>query len=223
MTRTTACPVARAAAGLAVVLSALLLPAPAAEARSRYEDGERIRITGLVTDPAGRPIPQLHVVLEASRGYFNLRRFQRDKKDVTRLSGLTDERGEYSLEWPWNGYYNTFELLVGIPVRRPDGEKLKILERVDITRRIEKGSPVVSAVVVSNVDFVTNLRQFLATIRTEEERRIYQQAGKPDRVERLEYPEHTEVSWWYFASGKVYRFRDGRLVKIDPFEPVKGF
>lgn len=222
MERPTPSLAARACAGLIALLLALA-PGTAGAARGPYEDGERIRITGLVTDPAGRPIPQLHVVLEASRSTFNFRRFAREKKDLTRLTDLTDDRGEYTLEWPWNSYYNTFELVVGIPVRRADGEKLKVLERVELTRRIQKGSPVVSAVVVANADFVTDLRQFLATIQTEDEHRIHQQAGKPDRVERVRYPDHVEVSWWYFESGKVYRFRDGKLLQIDPFEPVKDF
>jgi hypothetical protein len=214
------------AAGLAAALAlaaSLVAPQPAAASRGPYADGEKVRLTGIVTDPAGHPISELQVVLEASRAYFNLRHFQQAKKDVTRLTGITNERGEYTLEWPWNGYYNSFELQIGIPTRRPDGEHLKVLERLDLTRRIEQGSPVVSAVVVSDAAFVKNLRDFLATIKTDDERQVHQQMGEPDKVERNEYPDHLEVSWWYFESGKVYRFRDGKLMQIDPFDPVKGF
>lgn len=203
---------------LSLFASVLLLAAAAALA---YDDGERIRLTGIVTDPGGRPLTGLPVLLEASRSYFDVRRFQRAKKDTARLSGLTNERGEYDLEWPWNGYYNSFELVVGVPIRRPDGERLRVLERIDLTRRIERGSPVVSAVVVQDIDFLSNLRQFLATIQSEDERRTHQEMGEPDKVERFEYPDHVEVSWWYFESGKVYRFRDGKLARIDPFDPVR--
>lgn len=209
---------------LSLLAACLLLVAlPAGAAQSAYEDGQRIELTGIVTDPAGLPIQELHVMLEASRSSFSFRHFRREKRDTTRLTDLTNERGEYSLEWPWNRYYNTYELVVGIPIRRPDGEHLKELERVDITRRIERGSPVVSALVVSDAGFVRNLREFLATITSEDERRVHQQMGEPDKVERVNYPDHQEVSWWYFESGKVYRFRDGRLEQIEPFDPVEGF
>jgi len=77
--------------------------------------------------------------------------------------------------------------------------------------------------VVSDADFVRNLREFLATISSEDERRVHRQMGEPDKVERIDYPDHREVSWWYFESGKVYRFRDGRLEQIEPFDPVEGF
>ena len=207
---------------LAMVLAAAL-PADAAWGRSRYEQGERIRLTGLVTDPSGRPIPNLHVVLEASRSHFSLRSFGKAKKDLTRLSGLTNERGEYLLEWPWNDYYNTFELVVGVPIRKPKGERLRILERIDLTREIEKGSPVVNAVVVSDISFVNNLRQFLATIDTEDERKVHRQMGEPDRVQQVNHGDSQEVAWWYFESGQVYRFRDGRLDRVEPFDPVKEF
>lgn len=206
-----------------VTVLAAALPADAAWGRSRYEPGERIRLTGLVTDPSGRPIPNLHVVLEASRSHFSLRSFSKAQTEVTRLSGLTNERGEYLLEWPWNDYYNTFELVVGIPIRRPDGERLRVLERVDLTREIEKGSPVVNAVVVSDVSFVNNLRQFLATIDTEDERKVHRQMGEPDRVEQVNNGNSQEVAWWYFESGQVYRFRNGRLDRVEPFDPVKEF
>jgi len=210
------------ALGLAACLLLLVTTDPAA-ARSRYEDGQKIQLTGLVTDPNGMPMANLHVVLEASRSVFSVRRFGREKKDLTRLSGLTNERGEYTLEWPWNDYYNTFDLVVGVPIRRPDGERLRVLERIDITRKIERGSPVVTAVVVGDASFVRNLRDFLATIDSADEHRVHREMGEPDRVEEVSYGSSREVSWWYFESGKVYRFRDGRLQAIEPFDPVKEF
>lgn len=206
-----------------LALCLVLAAATPAPGRAVYEEGERIELTGIVTDPAGLPIPNLHVVLEAARSRFSLRKLRRAKADVSRLTGLTNERGEYSLEWVWNGYYNTFELLVGIPVRGPEGERLKVLERVDLTRRIEQGSPVVASVVVENADFVVNLRSFLATIESEDERKVHREMGEPDKVERVDFPDHREVSWWYFESGKVYRFREGSLERIEPFDPVEPF
>lgn len=211
------------AASSAVLLAAASVAPSAGAARSRIEDGDKIELTGIVTDAAGLPISGLHVVLEASRSAFDIRRLRKTTRDLTRLTGITNERGEYRIEWPWNGYYNTFQLLVGIPTRSPEGEKLRILERVDVTQRIERGSPVVSALVVENSAFVENLRSFLATINTEDERRTHRDMGEPDKVERFAHPDRTEVAWWYFASGKVYRFRDGTLAQVETFDPVKEF
>lgn len=208
-------------ARVALALLAVLLLGASAEAKP-YRDGEKIRLTGLVTDAAGRPLPQVHVVLEASRSFFNVRRLGRDSKDPQRVIGLTNERGEYVLEWSWSDYYNAFELLVGVPIRKADGERLKVLERLDIRRKIGRGSPVVTAVVVQNASFIDNLRAFLATVQSEDQRRIHLEAGEPDKVDRVEYGDRVEVAWWYFAAGRVYRFTDGRLAKVDSFAPIEG-
>jgi len=209
-----------------LVLGMLLLLAAAAawpaEARHRAE-GEKVEVTGLVTDAEGRPLPGVRVVLEASRSQFDLRRFQRVKKDSTRLTVLTDDRGTYTLTWPWRRYYNTFELLVGVPVRKPDGERFHELERLDLTRRLGQESPTVVTVVVEDADFVRTLRQFIDSIQSDDERRIYREMGKPDRVERRVGEGLREAAWWYFESGKVYRFRDGTLTGSESFDPVEGF
>ena len=65
------------------------------------------------------------------------------------------------------------------------------------------------------------VEQFLASLRTDEERRTYRQVGKPDRVDSTRVSDHLETAWWYFRAGKVYRFRDGRLEKVDTFAPVE--
>ncbi len=200
--------------------AALLLALPAAA--GVYDEGQKVLLTGLVTDAAGQPIPDLQVVLEASRSFFDIRKLGRTQKDLRRLSGLTNERGEYNLEWPWSRYYNHFELVVGVAVRHAGGEHLRVLERHDISQKIKQGSPVVSALVVKNVKFVSELRAFLATIRTEDQRRVHLEMGQPDKIEQTEYPDHLEAAWWYFEAGKVYRFRDGLLERIEPFDPVKG-
>ena len=49
---------------LALAALVVLLAAPAG---AGYDEGQRIELTGLVTDPAGHPMANLHVVLEASR------------------------------------------------------------------------------------------------------------------------------------------------------------
>lgn len=186
-----------------------------------FEQGQRVQFTGLVSDRQGRPLPGVQVVLEVSRTYFSVRHLRRQSVDMRKVRGTTNERGEYTLEWPWDNYFNKFEIAVGIPVRKGREERLEELERIDVTQRVT-GTPVVSAVVVQNAGFITHLREFLASVRTDDQRRVYDEMGRPDKVENVQYPGWAEVSWWYFDSGRVYRFRDGHLEQVVPFDPVKG-
>lgn len=205
-----------ALAGAALVLATL----PAAAAR--YARGETIEVTGLVTGPDGAPMRDLRVVLELKRQTFDIRSFQRTVKDTRRVAGATDAQGQFTLAFPWDSYYNRVELAVGVPVRKPGGERVEVLERVDLTPRLDKGSPVVASVVVENAAFVRKLREFVAQVQSPDEQRIYAEMGKPDEVKVVEYPDRREASWWFFESGKVYRFRDGQLTQITPFDPVRN-
>ena len=197
-------------------------------AAARYDQGQRIQVTGVVTDSQGQPINNVRVVLEVSRTYFSMRELRRTAdKDVRRVSATTDARGNYTVEWPWDSYFNHFELVAGVPVHRrlengQTGETVQELARQDVTRRVDAGTPAVIGVTIENRQFLDNLRQFLASIQTDDQRKIYQEMGKPDRIRNVQYPSHLESSWWYFESGRVYRFRDGRLEQITPFDPVHG-
>lgn len=204
---------------LAAVLPASGLPAFAA----RYQPGERIQVTGIVADREGRPIEGLRVSLEASRTYFSMRQLRRTQaEDVRRVSAVTNAKGEYTVEWAWDSYFNHFEVVAGTPVRRGKEERIEELAREDVTKRLLAGSPVVVSPVVENTKFLDSLRQFLAMVRSADERRTYDEMGRPDKVQRFEYPDHLEVAWWYFESGRVYRFRDGHLEQVVPFTPVPG-
>ncbi len=202
-----------------LLLLAALLPGPAFAAR--YEQGQRVQVTGIVTGRDGRPLQGIRVVLEASRSYFSLRQLRKTAADdVRRVSALTSATGEYTLEWPWDSYFNHFELVAGVPVRKGKQDRTEELAREDVTKRLLAGSPVVVSPVIENTQFLESLNQFLAMVRSADEQRTYEEMGKPDRVKRLQYPDHVEDSWWYFESGRVYRFRDGRLEQVVPFTPV---
>jgi hypothetical protein len=219
-------PVLAALTGLLCLLAALA-PMPAAAA-ARYDQGQRIQVTGIVADSQGQPLKDLRVVLEVSRTYFSMRNLRRTADpDVRRVSATTDARGNFTVEWPWDSYFNHFELVAGVPVHTRlengrTGETVQELARQEITRRVEAGSPAVVAITVENRVFLDNLRQFLASIRTDDQRKVYQEMGKPDRDRNVRYPGYLESSWWYFEAGRVYRFRDGRLEQVTPFDPVRG-
>ncbi len=204
------------------LLVTILLSTASLAFAARYQQGERVQLTGVVSDRAGRPLENVRVVLEAKRSYFSVRTFRREDGEVRRLSAVTNAKGEYSMEWPWDTYFNRFEMLAGVPVRKARVDRLEVLAREDVTQRILGGSPVVVSLVIENSRFVDTLREFMASVRSDDERRIYEEMGKPDKVERLNYPDHAEASWWYFESGRVYRFRDGRLDQVVPFTPVPG-
>ncbi len=206
---------------LLVAAALTLCPQPAlAKAATR---GEKVTFTGLVTDSSGQPIADVQVVLEASRKKLQVRRLRKEVVDTFKLSTTTNERGEYSLSWPWNEYYNQLELQVGVNVRYPDGERLRLLARQDVTKRAEGGSPVVVSMVVEDLSFLLSLRSFLATVDSTDERRMYQEMGKPDKVEQVGEAGTYESTWWYFESGRLYRFRAGQLVETKTFERVETF
>jgi len=208
---------------LACLLAPLALLASAgALSAAPYDDGQHVQFTGIVSDPQGQPLAGVRVVLEVSRTYFSVRHLRREAADMRKVSGTTNERGEYSLDWPWDSYFNHFEIAVGVPVRKAREERLEELERLDVTQRARASTPVVSAIVVQNAAFISHLREFLASVRSDDEHKVYDEMGRPDRVETVQYPGWAEVSWWYFETGRVYRFRDGRLQQVVPFDPVKG-
>jgi hypothetical protein len=220
-------PVLAALAGLLCLLAAFLTPRRVIAA-AHYDQGQRIQVTGIVADAQGQPLQSLRVVLEVSRTYFSMRNLRRTADpDVRRVSAVTDARGNYTLEWPWDNYFNHFELVAGVPVRSRlengrSGDTVQELARQEITRRVEAGSPAVVAITIDNRQFLDNFRQFLASIKTDEQRKVYQEMGRPDRIRNVQYPTYLESSWWYFEAGRVYRFRDGHLEQVTPFDPVRG-
>jgi hypothetical protein len=211
--------------GVAAVLVLLALAA-APVAAARRASGDAVVLTGLVTDGRGQPLPEIAVVLEMSRTGLDLARLSRRQQAVERLRATTNAAGEYTLQWRWSDYYNHFQLAAAVPVRKPGGEKLEELARVDVSRRLAQGSgdaPVVAALTVADTTFLDALRAFVAAISTDDERSVYHDMGKPDTLDTVAYPGHREASWWYFEAGKVYRFRDGRLLQVAAFDPIRGF
>ena len=188
-----------------------------------YPEGEFIEIAGVVTDTEGLPIPDVTVALEASRKAFSMTKMKSTERDRTRISTQTDSTGQYTLRWRWVDYYNEFELQVGVPERAGEDAELQVLESIDLSKRIRSGSPIVTNVTVTDRRYLDTVRDFSASIDSDDERRIYAEMGDPDRVQRTIAADHEEVSWWYFQSGKAYRFKDGVLEQVVHFEPIKPF
>jgi hypothetical protein len=212
-------------AALPAIIAIVTLGASPAAA-TPYDDREPVQFTGTVSDPAGRPVPGVQVVVEVSRRYLSLRQLRRAEKDARRVGAFTNALGAYTIEWPWDSYFNHFQLLAGVSVRHGKEEHLEVLESEDVTERVLAGSPVVSPIVIHDRGVVDRMRDFVASVRSADERRVYEEMGAPDDVKRMSYsgrPEEAEVSWWYFEAGRVYRFRDGRLDQVEHFDPVQRF
>lgn len=187
------------------------------------EDGEWIAVSGQVTDGQGDPIAGVRVVFEAFRSYFSLRHLERREKDFRRVETVTDADGRYRLEWLWDDYFNRFRVGAAVPLYGSSEEKLHFLQRVDLGRRLAAGGSAVVPLVLEDTSFLDAVRRFEASIESEEQRRIYRELGYPDEVQMLELSTGREASWWYFDRGKVYRFADGELQEVEPFEPVRSF
>ncbi len=201
----------------------LLVVLPTAVSAGPYAEGDYIEITGTVADASGVPIPDVHVLLRAAKKSFSITQFGNATRDQVQQKTETDPHGQFSFRWRWVEYYNRYDILVVIPRRSAAGDSYDVLSQLDISKRIRKGSPVVVALTVEEGEFLDNLRDFLASIETEDEKKIYDEMGNPDRVQRIEHPTHDEISWWYFQAGKAYRFRDGELQQVVHFDPVKPF
>ena len=208
---------AAAALGLSVAACGAT---PAVGARFPYESGQAVAIQGVVSDADGRPLDDVQVILEASRMGVGVYPPGQRKREIVTGKTQTDAAGQYGLELDWNGRFNHFELVVGVPVASPEGETFQELWRQDITSRLRHGSPVAVPVTLQDTSFLTTLRTFLASLDTTDEHRTYRETGKPDRVDQVNYPDRAESAWWYFRLGKVYRFRDGSLDRVEDFEPV---
>jgi hypothetical protein len=188
-----------------------------------YSPGQQVTVQGVVTDSKANHLAGLRVTLEASQQNFSLYPWGLQKKQVVTGSAETTAQGDFGLQFPWNQWYNHFELAVTVPVGIAGGEDTHVLWHEDITRRVAQGSPVVVPVTLEDKQaaFLDTFRTFLASLGTDEERRFYHESGRPDQVDHNSFPDHVETAWWYFRAGKVVRFRDGHVEKVETFAPVE--
>ncbi len=206
-----------------LLVTAALLAAAQVLTAGPYPEGEFIEIAGTVVDAEGMPIPDVRVIFEARRRSFSLARFQRTTRDHVEQSVETDPHGRFSFRWRWLDYYNRFAIRAGVPKRAAAGQSLEVLASADLSDRIRRGSPVVVTLTVENLAYVDSLRDFLASLDTADEKRVYEEMGNPDRVQKTADAEAEEITWWYFRSGKAYRFHQGHLQQVVHFEAITPF
>ena len=204
-----------------LIVAMLVIAAPA-DARSAHRKGELVTITGQVRDAEGAPVAQATVVLEATRRSFKVLRFARETSPAVQVPTRTDANGQFSLQWAWDGYHNRFSLSVAESSRRGGDMVTETFASQDISDLMRQGGPVQSNLEVADASAIRWLRQFETATTSAEERKVYEELGRPDRVDVVGTAGRGtgQVSWWYFEQGKVYRFRGGALEQVVHFEPV---
>jgi len=208
---------------LVTLIASLLLSAGPAEARKKKRQlSKSVAISGRIADAAGQPLSGVEVVLEAYHRKLDLRRMKRRDVDLLRVVATTDKDGRYQLEWARNDHYQIFHLATALPVRRQGRDELDVFSRLEISAEMRGGSSLRRDLTVEDAETMRWLQRFLAGMTSAAEQRVYQEMGRPDRIDAAADSTSDESAWWYFAAGKVYRFKGGEFDQVIEFEPIQG-
>jgi hypothetical protein len=181
---------------------------------------------------------------------LNFRDRGHSKQGLVQRTTTTDGRGRYLFRWPWHDYYNRFEVSVGrfgdegFEVQERTDLSQRILRGSPVTVSFTLGairqpantplprqpaagrsttpapsSATTAPPVAAPAPPSTGVASSGAT--SPDQRDVQAREGAPDKVDTLELPYGREVTWWYFAKGRAYRFLDGELSEELPFSPVR--
>lgn len=209
---------------IALVAASLALPAfgelPFFHHKEPYRKGQMVTVRGQVIGARGRPLAGVSVLFEASRNAFRLKKLRREVSDTLQVPAVADDDGRFSFDWRWDPYYNVFALAVALPVRQGGRETYETFYRLEITGQVTRANPLDVGLVLPDTAATAELRAFLESVKSDDEKRVFQEMGWPDRVDTGKTDYDPDRSWWYFEAGEVYRFRDGKLDRVDHFDPV---
>lgn len=189
--------------------------------RKRFRKGAPVSLYGQVLDTAGFPLPGLEVVLRASRTRLRFNTMTRERDEPVSLPTTVGADGRWTLAWPWNSRFDRFELAVAVPTVEGGRPGLDIFHTVDVTDAVLSGGPVERTLTVEVTPYIEWLRRFHDGRASADEQRVFQEMGPPERFEGPD-PTLGETTWWYFASGKAYRFKDGTIQQVTHFDPIPG-
>jgi hypothetical protein len=216
-------PIAIVATALAAALTVSATAAPLSAARGPAT-GTPIEIHGTVTTADGRPLEGIEVRFVAQGSKLDWHRLMRRSPPEIAVDARSDARGAFQLAWRTVAGYGRFRVEAAQVYRRDRSDARQLLAQIDITPRLASGGPVVVALTIEDTSFVDDLRLFLASLVSEEERAAYAEFGRPDRVDTFGgVGSGGERSWWYFRLGTALRWSDGRLVERTTFDPVRPF
>lgn len=191
------------------------------ETAHAFRKGERIKISGRLTTPDERPLVGVAVLLELRRTKTGVFGRKPASEEPVQIPATTGPGGEFSIDWSFDPYYDKVELAVALPVQKEGREDFEIFDRRDLGLALAHGrSPIAVDLVLERPGYLEWLRLFLDGEASAEETKVFREHGRPDRVDREQRRGALETAWWYFEQGKCYRFKEGRLDQIIPFEPV---
>lgn len=198
----------------------LVVALAAGAARAAPRAGEVVRLAGRVVDAEGQPVPGATVVLEAYRSGFDVLRMKKRDHPPVLSPTMTDDDGRFALDWSWDRRHDRFEIVVGATVSQEDGTRVEPFLRNDATAVLLGQQTDGLHLVVDDDGVLRWLIGFAETGGSDDERKIFGELGRPDRVDRAQRDEGLEYTWWYFDIGKAYRFIGGRLTEVVHYEPV---
>lgn len=207
-----------AAAGAAVV------DAQVFSRKAKFAPGDTVRFAGRVTGPDGAPMAGVDVAIEGWKTGVDLRGLSLERENRTRVTAKSGENGEYAIDWTWSDEHRKFAAVAFFPYPGVGGQDEHELARVELTKAVKEGSPVVAdlAVAQKGLDFIARLREFEAALATDDEKAVYAELGLPEKVDRTPVGDSIETAWWYFKHGRVCRFRDGVKTEVQTFPPIGG-
>lgn len=203
--------------GLATVLAAAAPAAPNPFRKGPYKKGQIVTVTGQVIDAQDQPIRGVTVIFGVSREAFQLSKMRREEGAVLRTPVEVDDNGRFRIDWRWDPYYNRFALAVAVPVSGGDYE---FFHEIEVTGNVLQSNPSDVGLKVPDSAPLRELLAFLKSLDSEDEKRVFEEMGRPDRIDTAQAHYDPDHTWWYFEAGKVYRFKDGTLEQVAQFEPV---
>ena len=188
----------------------------------KLERGTPIKISGRVLDTSRTPLRSVTVLFEIARrpssGLFK-RRKQQETVDKVSLPTMANEEGSFTIEWPWDPFYDTFSVAVALPIHQGTHRTFEILHRTDLSTALMQAGHAEVELIVEESPGLVWLRRFLDEGVGDDERRIFEELGRPDRYD-APAAEGEKEAWWYFTAGKVYWFKGGSLEQVEHFEPI---
>lgn len=185
-------------------------------ADAQRKRGEVVVIDGQVLDRAGAPVTGVIAVLEATRSSYSWLKRRKVADPPIQQTVEVNEQGRFQIPWTWDRHHNEFNVAIGLEIARDGRRDVEILMRENISTAMNGGAPVHVMLTLEKAGLVRWLQGYQAGQATDDEKKVYSETGRPDRIETRE----RESSWWYFSEGKVYRFLNGNLEQVMHFDPM---
>lgn len=174
-------------------------------------------VRGRVVNESGYGVPDVAVRLLQSRRDFKLSDWEFEEEVVSVLLGRTDEGGFFDLVADPDPDYRYFWLRFYDP-KTFDGVRYQLPEDRAITQHLRKGRPVTVTVILLDHPDWAQVAGWIERLGADSPRaQLVRQLGIPDRRDEADGVER----FWYVRNETVYRFRDGKFIGEERWEPPR--